>query len=217
LGSLQRSQHTTVGGIGLERWLRKRALLLPEEVSDQVGEKCGLVRAILQTGSESGSTAAVSFDTSRERFTTSDEKCHINFVACDSRWESRFAQALERMPEVLAYVKNFCLGFKIPYTFQGSAANYVPDYIVRLDDGHGPDDPLNAVVEVSGRELEQKEAKVDTTAKLWVPAVNADGRFGRWAFLEITDPYSAQGAIRNLLASAGANGGRARRPAARGV
>jgi hypothetical protein len=42
LGSLQRSQHTTVGGIGLERWLRKRALLLPEEVSDQVGEKCGL-------------------------------------------------------------------------------------------------------------------------------------------------------------------------------
>ena len=74
---------------------------------------------------------------------------------------------------------------------------------MRIDDGHGAD-LLNLVVEISGQELKQKEAKAETARKLWTPAVNAEGVFGRCAFLEIDDPWNAKTAIRQFLA---ANGG----------
>ena len=37
---------------------------------------------------------------------------------------------------------------------------------------------------------------METARDLWVPAVNNHGRFGRWAFLEITDPWDAGNLIR---------------------
>ena len=74
---------------------------------------------------------------------------------------------------------------------------------MRIDDGHGAD-LLNLGVEISGQELKQKEAKAETARKLWTPAVNAEGVFGRCAFLEIDDPWNAKTAIRQFLA---ANGG----------
>jgi len=36
---------------------------------------------------------------------------------------------------------------------------------------------------------------------LWVPAINNHGGFGRWAFLEITDPWDAKNTIRAMLRS----------------
>jgi type III restriction enzyme len=158
------------------------------------------IRAVLQTYDTLGSTAGVSFDTTKERWTTAPNKSHINFVPCDSGWEAKFAQSLEEMEEVKAYGRNQNLGFKIPYTLEGRPGNYYPDYLLRVDDGRGMDDLLNLVVEISGQEKPDKEAKVDTAKKLWVPAVNAEGSFGRWAFLEITDPWDAQSTIRTLLA-----------------
>jgi hypothetical protein len=44
------------------------------------------------------------------------------------------------------------------------------------------------VIEVTGEQKKDKEAKVSTAATLWTPAVNNHGGFGRWAFLEITGP-----------------------------
>jgi len=41
--------------------------------------------------------------------------------------------------------------------------------------------------------------KVATTRNLWIPAVNNDGRFGRWAFVEVTDPWDAENTIRAAL------------------
>ncbi len=161
------------------------------------------VRAVLQSYDTVGTTAGVSYDTTKPRWTTAPDRCHINFVPCDSNWEAKFAQALEEMPEVRAYVKNQNLGFKIPYTFEGRPGNYYPDYLLRVEDGHGEADLLNLVVEISGQELQEKEAKVDTAGKLWVPAVNAEGTFGRWAFLEITDPWDAQNTLREYLLAPG--------------
>ncbi len=158
------------------------------------------VRAVLQPYDTQGATAGVSFDTTKPRWTTAPDKCHINFVPCDSNWEAKFAQSLEEMDEVKAYVKNQNLGFKIPYSFEGRQGNYYPDYLLRVDDGHGLDNLLNLLVEISGQELENKEAKVDTARKLWTPAVNAEGTFGRWQFLEIKDPWDAQNTIREFLA-----------------
>ena len=48
-------------------------------------------------------------------------------------------------------------------------------------------------------EKKDKEAKVATARTLWVPAVNNNGDYGRWAFLEIRDPWNAMNAIRELL------------------
>jgi type III restriction enzyme len=44
---------------------------------------------------------------------------------------------------------------------------------------------LDLILEVTGEKKKEKEAKVETARTLWVPAVNDERAFGRWAFLEI--------------------------------
>jgi type III restriction enzyme len=110
------------------------------------------------------------------------------------------AQTLEDMDEVLRYVKNHNLGFTIPYTINGEEHQYAPDFLVVLNDGQSANNPLNLIVEVTGEKKKDKEAKVSTARTLWVPAVNNHGGFGRWAFIEITDPWDAQRAIRDAIA-----------------
>jgi type III restriction enzyme len=141
-----------------------------------------------------GSTAFVGFDTTKGIYETDPDKTHLNYVVQDSDWESNLAHTLEQMPEVLAYVKNQGLGFQIPYTFEGKQANYVPDFIIRYDDGEP--EPLNLILEVSGEAKKQKQQKVQTASNLWVPAINNAGAYGRWAFIEITDPWDAKNLIR---------------------
>jgi len=154
---------------------------------------------ILQPYDTVGSTSYVDFDTTRPCWVTDPEKCHISHVVCDTdSWEQKMAQVLEDMDEVESYVKNHNLGFFIPYTYEGEAHGYIPDFIVRL---RAPDSaqPLNLVIEVSGEPKPEKAAKVETTRTLWVPAVNNHGGFGRWGFLEISDPWDAKNAIRAHL------------------
>jgi type III restriction enzyme len=106
------------------------------------------------------------------------------------------AQALEDMDEVLRYVKNDHMGFTIPYTLNGEERQYHPDFTAVVDDGRGPNDLLNLIIEVTGEHKKDKVAKVATARTLWVPAVNNHGGFGRWAFIEIDDPWDAQNVIR---------------------
>jgi type III restriction enzyme len=103
------------------------------------------------------------------------------------------------MEEVIRYVKNHNLGFKIPYTINGEEHQYHPDFIAVLNDGCGLFDPLNLIVEVTGEKKKEKAAKVMTARTLWVPAVNNHGAFGRWAFLEVTDPYDVLEPIRSFV------------------
>jgi type III restriction enzyme len=86
---------------------------------------------------------------------------------------------------VLAYAKNQAMGFEIPYLDRGINRRYVPDFLVRLNDGG--DEPLNLVLEVKGQRDESDKAKAQTTRDLWVPGVKALGGFGRWAFAEFRD------------------------------
>jgi type III restriction enzyme len=190
----------------VKRWLEEcvtctdgtfRQLLLMTENASKAAEKVHRaiaaalpgerqIRAILQSHDARGTTAGVAFDTTRPRWTTARDRCHLNFAPCDGDWELQFVQSLEAMDEVKAYVKNQHLGFKVPYTFEGRPGHYCPDYLLRVDDGRG--DLLNLIVAVAGRATQEAEAKVATTRNLWVPSVNAEGTFGRWAFLELTDP-----------------------------
>ncbi len=60
---------------------------------------------------------------------------------------------------------------------------------------------MNLLVEVTGEKKKDKAAKVATARTLWIPAVNNHGGFGRWAFIEIDDPWNAENLIRQLLST----------------
>jgi type III restriction enzyme len=154
------------------------------------------LRPLLRAFDVVGSTRYVDFDTVKPVYATDPSKCHVSHVVADTEsWEQKLAQALESMPEVDAYVKNQGLNFTIPYTLNGEQKLYYPDFIARISD-------LSLLIEVSGEARKDKAAKVSTARTLWVPAVNNHGGFGRWAFVEVTDPWDAQRAIRAALAAA---------------
>lgn len=156
------------------------------------------LRPMLQPYDTVGSTRYVNFDTTRPVYATDPEKCHISHVVADTdSWEQKMAQVLEGMDEVLRYVKNHNLGFRIPYVIDGEEHRYVPDFIAHIDDGH--EDPLNLIIEVTGAKGDHKVAKVDTARTLWVPAINNHGGFGRWDFIEIREPWNAASEIREFL------------------
>ncbi len=166
------------------------------------------LKPVLRPYDTVGSTRYVDFDTTRPVWATDPSKCHISHVVADTdSWEQKMAQVLEGMPEVVRYVKNHGLNFLIPYTFEGKESNYIPDFIACVDDGHGPGSLLNLIIEVTGEKKKDKEAKVATARTLWVPAVNNHGGFGRWSFLEISDPWDAEGTIRGHLRALGSGEG----------
>jgi type III restriction enzyme len=163
-------------------------------------EQVPTLKPILRPYDVVGSTRYVDFDTIRPVWSTSADKCHVSHVVADTgAWEQKLAQVLEELPEVPCYVKNHNLGLSIPYTLNGDEHLYHPDFVARVDDGRGPEDLLNLLIEVSGQERRDKAAKVATARTLWIPAVNNHGGFGRWAFVEITDVYDAIGPIRNAV------------------
>ncbi|MCL0098376.1 DEAD/DEAH box helicase family protein [Dehalococcoidia bacterium] len=131
-----------------------------------------------------GSTSEVLFRTVRPCFSTT--KSHVSHVAADSpKWEHSVAYQLERMPEVIAYVKNDHLDFTIPYEWQGVRHEYRPDYVIRQRQNSGKE--IKLILEVKGFETEQDRQK-ETAANQWVKAVNHHGEFGRWAFRVCREP-----------------------------
>jgi len=128
---------------------------------------------------------------------TNPARCHVNLVVGDSDWEVTFCETLESMPEVRAYVKNHGLGFEVPYAAPGGERRYRPDFILRIDDGAG--DLLNLVVEIKGFRDGDDALKAAAMRGQWLPAVNNDGRFGRWAFVEVRDVYTGADDIRRAI------------------
>ena len=182
-------------------------------VAGDTGEKA--LKPILKPYDTIGSSRYVDFDTTRPVYSTRPDKCHVSHVVADTvSWEQKMASSIEDMDEVISYAKNYNLGFTIPYTMNGEEKNYYPDFIVRIKppstqrgEGRGeggiasPEGELNLIVEVTGEHKKDKAAKVSTANTLWIPAINNHGGFGRWAFIEITDPWNAKNEIRTFLAS----------------
>jgi type III restriction enzyme len=121
----------------------------------------------------SGSTAEVDFWTTKPVRETA--KSHLNYVVADTKqWEQAAAYYLEASDRVVAYVKDQGLGFAIPYLHDGEGHDYIPDFIVRLDNG------VRLVLETKGHDpLEEVKA---AAARRWCDAVNADGSFGEWRY-----------------------------------
>jgi type III restriction enzyme len=182
------------------------ALLMYQELADMACERItsGItrafigerpVKALLDPYNPTGSTSHVRFNTSKtERWDTQGPppKNHLNWVILDSDWEAEFCRVAESHPQVVAYVKNHNLGFEVPYRYASEIRKYRPDFIVLVDDGHGPDDLLHLVVEIKGFRGEDAKEKASTMRSYWVPGVNHLKTHGRWAFAEFCDVYEIE-------------------------
>lgn len=120
-----------------------------------------------------GSTGEVDFWTSKN--VAEIQLSHLNYVVRDSKWESSAAYHIDQHARVAAFVKNQGLGFAIPYLHNGQMHSYIPDFIVRLDNG------VHLVLETKGGRDDLAEVK-EQAAERWVRAVNADGSFGEWRY-----------------------------------
>lgn len=194
------------------------ALLMYQELADMACNRitAGITRrflderpikALLDPYNPTGSTMHVRFNTSKtDRWETSSERCHINWVILDSDWEGEFCRVAESHPLVKAYVKNHNLGFEVPYRYGSENRKYRPDFIVLIDDGHPPKadgtpDLLHLVVEIKGYRGEDAKEKKTTMETYWVPGVNHLGSYGRWAFAEFCDVYEIESDFKEKVQS----------------
>ncbi|OWY40967.1 restriction endonuclease [Xenophilus sp. AP218F] len=153
------------------------------------------VVAVLDAYNPTGSTVHVNFNTSKtDRWDTigPPPKSHINWVMLDSDWEAEFCRVAEAHPKVRAYVKNHNLGLEVPYRYMSDLRTYIPDFILRVDDGHGDDDLLNLIVEIKGYRGEDAKDKKSTMETYWIPGVNHLKNHGRWAFAEFTEVWAME-------------------------
>lgn len=152
-----------------------------------------IVKAMLDPYNPAGSSDHVAFITSKNTlWATGPQKCHVNFVVCDSDWEAEFCRVVEAHPQTLAYVKNQGLGLEVPWRDGSTPRRYLLDFIVRIDDGSGPEDPLNLVVEIKGQKDATTQIKAKTMRTLWAPGVNNLKAFGRWDFAEFSDVFAIE-------------------------
>jgi type III restriction enzyme len=96
------------------------------------------------------------------------KKSVFNKIVGDSVLELRFAQFLERVPDVVSYAKNYTqVNFKIDYIdATGNIANYIPDFLVKISD------TKTFVVETKGREDLDDPLKIKRLRQ-WCADVNA--------------------------------------------
>ena len=96
------------------------------------------------------------------------KKSVFNKIVGDSGLELRFAQFLERVPDVVSYAKNYTqVNFKIDYIdATGNIANYIPDFLVKVSD------TKTFVVETKGLEDLDDPLKIKRLRQ-WCADVNA--------------------------------------------
>ena len=110
-------------------------------------------------------------------------KSELNAAACDSADEMEVARILDGHDGVEAWVRNYRLGWFIPYIDPktGTYREYVPDFVVRLNGGK-----VHLVVEYKGQDTKDAQVKKRETEDKWIPAVNSSNDpacAGRWRYV----------------------------------
>ena len=108
-------------------------------------------------------------------------KSQISHVVGDSTWEGFAANVFETSKHVVSYVKNDHLGFQIYYMWNGSRRRFLPDFLVRLNNGK------TLVLEIKGVDDDQNRAK-RAALDAWVKGVNQRGGFGSWTHAVAFEP-----------------------------
>ena len=145
------------------------------------------IRPILHHYNPTGSSRFVQGQTTRDAYVT--RHSHVNLVVIDSGWEGNAAKVLDDLAvdgQVLAWVKNAFLDFKIPYTDRlGAERHYFPDFIVRARTDAG--ETINLILEITGMTRDKTEKRWSVENR-WLPAINAVREkhdWPRWDFMEI--------------------------------
>ncbi len=197
-------------------WEAQAADAIYRAITSQHGNRQARILPILRQHEPVGSTGNISFATRKVALRTAQDRCEISHVVLDgpggNTWEQLAMEFCEHDTRVAAYAKNDHVGFSIPYVFEGRSHEYVPDFLLRLRkrDPGDPAEPVRTlIVEVSGGQ-KRKHSPGSTAMKAavardsWCPAVNNHGAFGRWGYVEITDPPKIKDdlseAIENLYA-----------------
>ena len=97
----------------------------------------------------------------------------ISHCVFDSAWEATESYVIEKNPHVTAWAKNDHLGFEILYIFDGVVRKYLPDFLIRLDNGK------TLILETKGQETRRDKEKRKSLSE-WVAAVNSLGEYGEW-------------------------------------
>lgn len=97
----------------------------------------------------------------------------ISHCIFDSAWEATESYVIEKNPHVTAWAKNDHLGFEILYIFDGVVRKYLPDFLIRLDNGK------TLILETKGQETRRDKEKRKALSE-WVAAVNSLGEYGEW-------------------------------------
>ncbi|MCV7407955.1 BPTD_3080 family restriction endonuclease [Mycobacterium marseillense] len=167
-----------------------------DAIAEQHANRRSRLRPMLRHFDPVGSTADVSFLTRKAVVSTT--KSEISHVTLDGQrgntWEQILAGECELHPKIAAFAKNDHLGFSIPYVHKGRSHSYVPDFLVRLVRAPGEDFDRTLIVEVSGSRKSPgpTKQKARTARQSWCPAVNNHRGFGRWGYIEITDPVTTK-------------------------
>ena len=108
------------------------------------------------------------------------KKSVFNKIVGDSGLELRFAQFLEKCPDVISHAKNyFAVGFKIDYVdATGNISNYYPDFIVKLSE------TKVFVIETKGLEDLDDPLKIKRL-KQWCVDVNATQKNVKFDFVYV--------------------------------
>lgn len=120
------------------------------------------------------------------------KKSQISHVVLDSGWENTSSYVLEHNDHVCAYAKNDHLGFNIIYTHEGVVRQYVPDFLIKLDNGK------TLVLEIKGQDSAQNRAKRLALVN-WCKAVNDLGEYGEWYSDVAFDTAEIEGILRKYI------------------
>ena len=185
-----------------------------EEVCDRVLDACefGTVRgqpfARLARPVGLLDTSRVDFETTLEHVHET-QRCELSHAACHSKNpELIVARLLDEDPRVERWVRNFQLGWSIPYHMQGAWRRYEPDFVVRLHDG------TNLIIECKGIVDDKAEATERWTVDHWIPAVAGTPELPddlrRWSYQVIPHSKTVAHDLHQAITSAQAENGDSR-------
>ena len=130
-------------------------------------------------------TARIDFETTLVHITET-EKSELSHAPCHSRLELNTAKQLDNDPRVLRWVRNFQLGWTIPYWRDGTWARYEPDFVAVLDNG------TNLVIECKAAWDDKARQAAEYTEQHWIPSIagTADlpDDLRHWSYAVIENP-----------------------------
>ena len=155
-------------------------------------------------------TAKVSFSTVLQHRFPDDprgqcERSELNAAACHTASEAYLARALDLHAGILAWARNFRLGWRIPYFDPqgGTWRYYEPDFVARVPNA-ADGQPRHIVIEFKGVVDEDAMAKHKEVEDWWIPAVNNSNDpscRGRWRYVFIAANDSMSDALDSAVAA----------------